>query len=95
MHNIITWQAKDLLLSIQVQTKASTNEILPIKNGILKVRLTAPPIDNAANTYLLKFMAKKFGVTQAQITIIKGLRSKKKILKIINPKQLPPQLNES
>jgi hypothetical protein len=94
MDSFITWQGQDILLAINVQPKAIKDELLITKNGELKIRITSPPTDNAANKHLIKFLAKQFGVTQAQITLIRGLHSKKKLLRINNPKKNPPQLQD-
>ena len=92
MGNFITWKDQDLLLSVNLQPRAAKDEIIITEAGVLKIRITAPPTDNAANNHLIKFIAKEFGVTQAQITLVRGLHSRKKLLCINNPKKFPVQL---
>lgn len=89
MNQFITWQKQDLLLAINVQPRSSKNEIISTENAPIKIRITSPPTDNEANNHLIKFIAKEFGVTQSQVTIDKGLRSRKKLLRINNPRQFP------
>jgi uncharacterized protein (TIGR00251 family) len=93
MNQLITWQEQDLFLSINLQPRAAKDEFMQTKDALLKIRITAAPIENAANQHLIKFVAKEFGVTQAQVTIVKGLRSRKKLLRINKPRKLPPCLN--
>ena len=71
-----------ILLKVYLQPKASKNEIVgPYRDGI-KVRVTAAPVEGRANEVLLKFLAKEFGVTPSSVEIVKGLRSREKLIKI-------------
>jgi len=73
---------KDLTIKIYLQPKASKNEIVgPYRDGI-KVRVTAPPVEGKANEALIRFLAKKFGISPSCIEIIKGLHSREKTLRI-------------
>jgi uncharacterized protein (TIGR00251 family) len=73
---------KEILLKVYLQPKASKNEIVgPYRDGI-KVRVTAAPVEGRANEVLLKFLAKEFGVTPSSVEIVKGLRSREKLIKI-------------
>jgi uncharacterized protein (TIGR00251 family) len=72
----------DVILKIYLQPKASKNEILgPYRDGI-KVRVTAAPVEGRANQVLLKFLAKEFGVTPSSLEIVKGHRSREKLIRI-------------
>ena len=68
--------------SAVIQTRSSQNEISGIYNNSLKIRLTSPPIDGAANKTCVKFLAKWLGVSPSRVRIVAGLRSKNKIIKI-------------
>ncbi|MBF0512010.1 MAG: DUF167 domain-containing protein [Candidatus Omnitrophica bacterium] len=68
-------------LSIKVIPKASKNAIKQ-EAGIMKVYLTAPPVDGKANTALVKFLAQHYDVAQSRIEIIKGETSRNKIVEI-------------
>jgi uncharacterized protein (TIGR00251 family) len=72
----------EVILKVYLQPKASKNEIVgPYRDGI-KVRVTAAPVEGRANEVLLKFLAKEFGVTPSSVEIVKGLRSREKLIKI-------------
>jgi hypothetical protein len=53
-----------------------------MEDGGLKIRLTAPPVDGAANEALVKFLADTFSVPKAQVEILSGHTSKNKIIRI-------------
>jgi uncharacterized protein (TIGR00251 family) len=53
-----------------------------MEGGGLKIRLTAPPVDNAANEALVKFLASELGVSRSQVEIVSGHTSREKIVRI-------------
>nr|WP_246587025.1 DUF167 domain-containing protein [Stakelama flava] len=58
-------------MSVRANPKASKEAILP-GEGYLAVRLTAPPVDGAANKALVKLIAKAFSVAKRDVTIESG-----------------------
>jgi len=56
--------------------------IAGIHGDALKVRLSAAPVDGAANDQLIEFLAKTFAVSRRAITIVAGERSRSKIVEI-------------
>ncbi len=73
---------KEILLKIYLQPKASKNEIVgPYRDGI-KVRVTAAPVGGRANEVLLRFLAKESGVSPSSIEIVRGHRSREKLIRI-------------
>jgi uncharacterized protein len=69
-------------LSLRIQPRASKNGIIVMEDGSLKVRLTAPPVDGAANEALIKFLSSTFGIAKSQVEIVSGLTAKNKIVRI-------------
>ncbi len=68
--------------SVRVQPRASKNEIAGIHGDALKVRLSAPPVDGAANEALVKFLAEIFAVARRDVRILAGESSRSKIVEI-------------
>lgn len=50
--------------------------------GALKVRLAAPPVDDRANDALRRFLASCLGIAPSAITIVSGVKSRKKLVSI-------------
>ncbi len=69
-------------LSVRIQPRASKNEFLRMEDGGIKIRLTAPPVDGAANEALIRFLADTFSVARSQIEIVSGHTSKNKIVRV-------------
>lgn len=78
----VTAQANSITFAVRVQPRASTSELVGELDGALKIRLAAPPVDGAANEELIRWLAKFFGVTRRQISIISGETSKQKIIRV-------------
>jgi len=73
----------EVILKVYLQPRSSKNEIVgPYRDGI-KVRVTAAPVEGRANEVLLRFLAKEFGVSPSSIEIVKGHRSREKIIRIV------------
>ena len=82
------WQGADLLLHILVQPKAAKDQVIGPHGGELKVRITAPPVDGAANQGLIKFFSKVFKVPKSHIAIVSGESSRHKCIRVQSPKCL-------
>jgi uncharacterized protein len=68
--------------SVRVIPRSSRSGIAGEHDGAVKVRLSAPPIDGAANEELIKLLAKKLGVPKSSVAIVSGETSKTKRLRI-------------
>ena len=69
-------------LKVRVQPRASSNQILGFRDGVLRVRLQAPPVDGAANDALIRFLADEFGVPRRLVRIVSGSGSRNKIVEV-------------
>lgn len=63
-----------------IQPRASHNRIVGIHNQSLKIKLTSPPVDGAANQACIKFLAKAFGISPSQVSIVRGETSRTKTI---------------
>ena len=70
--------------------RASKSEIVGVVDGSLKVRISAPPVDGAANEEVVKVLAKAFSVAKSNVSIVSGETSKTKRVRVIGatPEQL-------
>ena len=74
--------AESVTLSVRIQPRASKNEVVRREDGGIKIRLTAPPVDGAANEALVRFLADAFSVSKSQVEIVSGHTSRDKIVRI-------------
>ena len=82
---MIKFTVKDaaITFAVRVQPRASQNAIAGERDGALKVRLAAPPVEGAANEELVRFLSKLFGVPRHNVAIVSGAAAKNKIIRVI------------
>ena len=85
MTGVVTAVAGGVLLRLRIQPRASRSEIVGIQGDALKVRLSAPPVDGAANEALVRFLAELLEVPRSRVTIRSGLASRTKTVHIAAP----------
>jgi uncharacterized protein (TIGR00251 family) len=66
--------------NIKLIPRASRNEMVEMPDGTLKVRLTAPPVDGAANEALIAFLSDTWDIPKSSIRIVSGLTSRNKVI---------------
>jgi uncharacterized protein (TIGR00251 family) len=71
-----------ITFEVRVAPRASRNRVLGVQEGALKVALTAAPVDGAANEALRKLLAKSLGVSKSDVEIVRGARSRNKVLRV-------------
>ena len=69
-------------LSVRIQPRSSKNSFTRMEDGTLKIRLTAPPVDGAANEALVKFLSETLSVSRSSVEIVTGHTSREKRVKI-------------
>jgi hypothetical protein len=67
-----------LTLHVHAQPGAKRTEVAGLYGDCLKLRLASPPVDGKANECLIEFLALRLGVKRAQVSITRGLSSRRK-----------------
>ena len=65
-------EASGVTISVRIQPRASKNSITRMEDGSFKIRLTAPPVDGAANEALVALLAEALQVSRSAVEIISG-----------------------
>ena len=68
---------------VRVVPRASKNQISGRHGEAVKIRLTAPPVEGAANEALISFLSEILGVRKSQIEILSGHASRDKIVCVV------------
>lgn len=74
--------AAGVRFNVRVQPRASKNEISGAHGDALKVRVTAPAVEGAANEALVEFLATSFGLPRRDVTIVSGASSRSKVVEL-------------
>jgi uncharacterized protein (TIGR00251 family) len=69
-------------LEVYIQPRASKSEVAGMHDGVVKIRIAAPAVDNAANLAVTEFVAKALGVAKRSVRIVSGGASRRKLLEI-------------
>ncbi len=72
-----------VLLQVLAQPRASKNKIVGVHDCFLKVKLTSPPVEGAANKALLRLLSKTLKIPVGKMSIKKGNQGRKKVVEII------------
>lgn len=68
---------------VRVQPRASRNEWVGLRNGVLRVRLQAPAVEGAANEALIRFIANELGLSRRAVRIVSGFGSRNKVVEVV------------
>ena len=82
-------------IEIRVQPRASRNTISGAVAGVLRIRVTASPIDGQANAAAIALLAQALNLPKSAIRLVKGGSSRKKTLAIefLSQEEVNPRLN--
>jgi uncharacterized protein (TIGR00251 family) len=69
-------------ITVRVQARARRDEIVGEREGVLVVRISAPPVDGRANRALCKLIARRAGVPPSKVTIARGEGSRDKLIRV-------------
>lgn len=93
---IIAESIEGVTFPVHVQPRASRTGITGILGGELKVRLTSPPVDDAANRQLEELIAKTLGIAKSDVSVVAGAKSRHKrvLVRGANQKTVASAINE-
>jgi uncharacterized protein (TIGR00251 family) len=75
-------EAGGVLLAVRVIPRARRSELAGRRGDALLVRLSAPPVDGAANAALVELLATSLGIPRSRITLVSGERSRDKVVRL-------------
>ena len=73
---------RQVRITVQVQPNARSSEVLGFEEGILHVKIAAPPVQGKANRELIELLSKLLGVSKGSIYIERGVTSRRKVIAI-------------
>jgi len=69
-------------ISVRVQPNAKRTELVGFDDGVLHLKIAAPPVKGKANAALLAFLSDILGVSKSRLSIAKGATSRSKVIVI-------------
>jgi uncharacterized protein (TIGR00251 family) len=80
--NFLRAQPDGVLLSVKLQPRASANEIGGPLGAELRIKVTAPPVDAAANEALVALLARQLDCARGRVELVRGYKSRHKVVKL-------------
>jgi uncharacterized protein (TIGR00251 family) len=80
---VLALSAEKTKLTVRLTPRSSKDRFGDYDGGVLKIYLTAPPIEGQANKSLLKFLAKELNVRVSDLSIERGAASRQKTVLIL------------
>ena len=68
--------------AVRIMPRSSRNQIAGVEGGALKIKLTAPPVEGAANAALIEFIAEWLGVRRSAVSIRSGGKARNKLVRV-------------
>lgn len=78
----ITEREGSVRFTVHVQPRASRTEVAGVHGDALRIRLSAPPVDGAANAALVEFLADTFAIPRRAVRILAGDTSRAKLVEL-------------
>lgn len=88
-HIFYQWEGDVLVLNILGTPSAKRDAIGKVKGNQLKISVTEAPVGGRATDYMVRFLAKTFGMSASDIEVVYGRMNVNKQLRFKNPKNLP------
>ena len=79
---LYTVTGNGIVLNLHIQPRASKNQVCGVQDNALKIRLTSPPVDGAANKLCREFLAGLLDLPKSAVEIISGETSRHKRVRI-------------
>src|SRR5437764_12717381 len=85
-----------VMFAVRIHPPAKKNAITGQVGEVLKVSLTAPPVDGKANAACIDFFAKVLKVPRSSVSIAAGLASRNKLIRLagLSAEELKPRLQD-
>jgi uncharacterized protein len=83
----ITEANGSVTFAVRVVPRSSRNRVIGVEGGALKIKLTAPPVEGAANAALIEFVAEWLGVRRSAVSIVSGDKARNKLVRVSGVKR--------
>ena len=71
-----------MTFAVRLQPRARRDEVVGERDGVVVIRVTAPPVDGKANEALCRLIAKKAGVARSRVEIVRGHSAREKVIRV-------------
>jgi uncharacterized protein (TIGR00251 family) len=69
-------------LAVRVQPRARRDEIVGERDGVVLIRVTAPPVEGKANAAVCRLLANRLGLARGKVAVVRGASARNKVVEI-------------
>lgn len=82
------------VIHVQAQPRAARSEVVGPHDGMLRIRITAPPVEGAANTAIVNLLSDLLGVRRSAVEVVSGAsgRRKRVLVRGLSPAEVRQRL---
>jgi uncharacterized protein len=73
---------KSARIDVHLQPRGARDELRGWRDGVLRVKVSAPPVEGKANLALCRLIAKRLAVPPSRVSVVRGERSRDKVIAI-------------
>jgi uncharacterized protein len=73
---------KSVRIDVRLQSRGARDELLGMRDGVLRAKVSAPPVDGKANRALCRLIAKRVGVPPSRVSVLRGEKSRNKVVRV-------------
>jgi len=78
-------------IRVRLRPRGRGDELLGMRDGVVQVRVSAPPVGGKANKALCRLIAKSAGVAPSKVSVVRGEKSRDKVVRAREVNQRPEQ----
>ena len=72
----------DARIAVRLAPRATRDELVGVRDGVLHARVTAAPVDGQANRALCRLIARRAGVAPSRVEVVRGARGRDKLVRV-------------
>jgi uncharacterized protein YggU (UPF0235/DUF167 family) len=69
-------------VSVRLRPRGRGDALLGFEDGMLRARVSAPPVDDRANRALCRLIAARVGVAPSRVRVVHGAKSRDKVVEV-------------
>jgi uncharacterized protein len=75
-------EVAEALIEVRLRPRGRGDELLGVEDGVLRARVSSPPVDGKANRALCRLIAKRVGIAPSNVTVVRGRKSRDKLIRV-------------
>jgi uncharacterized protein (TIGR00251 family) len=72
----------DAQVKVRLRPRGKGDELLGMEGGVLRARVSAPPLDGKANRALCRLIAKRIGIAPSRVSVVRGEKARDKVVRV-------------